>query len=362
MQEVVLEGQVPPKKSRLFGRLKRRLLKHVWLVRVGIIAALAAGIYLLIVGVGFIFAKSGFSNNLSILSNFIFAPSTQVNISSGRTNFLILGKGGQGHDAPDLTDTIIFASISHDPAGVTLVSLPRDIWIPEIRAKVNSAYYWGNQIKQDGGLVLAKSTVEEIVGVPVHYAVVVDFSGFGEILDVLGGVEVDVREGFVDEKYPIPGKENDLCNGDKTLSCRYETIKFEKGNQLMDGATALKFVRSRNSEGDEGTDLARAARQQLLLMGIKKKVLDPKFLLSPKKLWAVWRVVNWAVKSDISSKAAAVIARKIADAKGNITGNVIPEEFLINPPVTARYDNQYVFIPRVEDWSEVRAWIKQILP
>jgi len=113
--------------------------------------------------------------------------------------------------------------------------------------------------------VLAKSVAEEIVGIPVHYAVVVDFDFFQKVIDELGGIEVDVETDFVDDRYPIKGREDDLCNGDPKFSCRYETVEFKKGLQFMDGGAALKFVRSRNAEGDEGTDLARIARQEKVI-------------------------------------------------------------------------------------------------
>src|SRR5690606_10518850 len=98
-----------------------------------------------------------------------------------------------------------------------------------------------------------KTQVEKIAGVPVHYAVVVDFNAFENVIDLIGGIEVNVLTPFVDSKYPIPGKENDLCGGDPEFTCRYETLVFEKGLTFMDGETALKFARSRNAEGDEGT-------------------------------------------------------------------------------------------------------------
>ncbi|MEJ2441683.1 MAG: LCP family protein, partial [Patescibacteria group bacterium] len=99
-------------------------------------------------------------------------PAQKIQTTEDRTNILILGRSGEGHDSPDLTDTIIFASVGHTDHSVKLISLPRDIWIPELRAKLNSTYYWGNQRQKGGGIILAKSTVESILGQPVHYGLV----------------------------------------------------------------------------------------------------------------------------------------------------------------------------------------------
>jgi len=362
MEGLVIEGQVAPKKSRFFSRVKRRLLKHIWLVRIGLIASAILGVYLFFSLLGFVFGKAGLTNYTEVISNFIFAPKAEVESVNGRTNILILGKGGQGHEASDLTDSIIFASVSHQSSGISLFSLPRDIWIPAIRAKINSAYYWGKQKEEGGGLILAKSTVEEIVGVPVHYGIVIDFSGFIKIVDVIGGIEVDVDRDFVDEKYPIPGRENDLCDSDPLFACRYETIKFEKGKQVMNGDMALKFVRSRNAEGEEGTDLARAARQQKILLAIRQKVMSPRVLLSPKKVLAIWKVARDSLETDITAPEAAILLRRALIARETLRSFVLDEELLTHPPVSPRYDNQYVFIPKDGNWDRVHDWVSQRFP
>jgi LCP family protein required for cell wall assembly len=360
-QEVLPKQASPVKKRVLIKKLKRRLLKHVWLVRAALIAAFAGILVLLFILVNFIFGKTAFGSYVSYAFDFIFTPQEKVQNHNGSTNILVLGKGGQGHDAPDLTDTIIFLSVSHRPASLRLISLPRDIWIPEIRAKVNSAYYWGNQRQPGGGMLLAKSTVEEIVGRPIHYAAVVDFAAFKSVVDVLGGVEVEVERGFTDERFPIPGKENDECEGDPEFKCRYETVRFEKGLQRMDGDTALKFVRSRNAEGDEGTDIAREARQQKVITAIKKKILGKDVLFSPKTLLALLDVAKKHVETDLAGEALAIIARRTLQAKDEAASFVLPDRFLLNPPKDQRFDNLYVFVPRAGDWGEVHDWVGCVL-
>jgi LCP family protein required for cell wall assembly len=272
-----------------------------------------------------------------------------------------LGKSGVGHDAPDLTDTIIFSSISHKKNDLVLLSLPRDIWVPEIRAKLNSAYFWGNQKENGGGLILSKAVAEKIVGRPIHYAVVVDFSGFKDLIDTLGGVNVMVENSFVDEKFPISGKENDECGGDLEYKCRYETVKFESGGQIMDGETALKFARSRNAEGDEGTDLARAKRQQKIIEAIKNKLLSWEVISSPKKLTDALAVLRENTETDIPDSAGAVLARRIFQTRDQMVSLSIPDGFLLNPPISGKYDNLYVFIPAAETWKEFNKWVEDLL-
>lgn len=368
------------KKTVFFSRVKRKALRHLWLVRAGLLAAILISVYLLATLFGTVINKTSAGFYYGLAKDFIFTPSGKVETISGRTNVLILGKGGKGHEAPDLTDTIIFASISHQEPSITLISLPRDIWIPELRAKLNSTYYWGNQ-KQPlvqrtsgsedlgGGLILSKSTIEQIVGTHVHYVVVVDFSGFKNIIDTLGGIEVEVENSFIDKKYPIPGRESDDCGGnDPEFLCRYQTVEFEKGKQIMDGETALKFARSRNAEGDEGTDFARAKRQQEVIAGIRDKILSKQVLMNPGKIIQIIGVVQDSIETDMSPSVQAILARRVFDSRDKVTSLVLPEELLVNPPESPRYDNLYVFIPKEDgpvepghEWDKIHDWVACIL-
>lgn len=349
------------KKHIKTSRLKRKLLKHTWLVRFGILFLGILVLLLIVQLVGSVLGNTKFGENVSFLKNFVFTPRYTVDSINQRTNLVILGKGGADHEAPDLTDTIIFTSISHSGGDLVLVSIPRDIWIPEIRAKVNSAYYWGNQKQEGGGLVLAKSVVEEIVGQPIHHGLVIDFSGFKKVIDVLGGIDVEVENSFVDNKYPIGGKENDDCNGDKEYKCRYETVEFEKGIQTMDGETALKFVRSRNAEGDEGTDIARAKRQQEVFSAIKNKALSPSTLFSVKKISNLTKIAYESIETDVLKSTSSVLIRRFLETSKKMKSLVIPEDFLENPPLLERYDFLYVFVPKQNDWINVHEWVKGLL-
>jgi len=317
--------------------------------------------YLFFCALGNLAGKFGVTNYMSVVKSFFFTPESAICQTDGRTNFVILGKGGAGHDAPDLTDVIIFVSVSHTEYSFKSISLPRDIWVPELRAKLNSVYYWGNQKREGGGLVLTKSIVEKIVGQPVHYGLVIDFNGFVKVIDAVGGINVNVERGFVDERYPIAGKENDDCGGDPEYKCRYETVKFDVGEQIMGGETALKFVRSRHAKGDEGTDLARGIRQEKVIGAIKDSILKKDILLSPKKILNLVKIGREYIETDFGADALSVLARRFIQSKGNIKSFVLPEEMLINPPKLLRYDNLYVFIPKGGDWFTIHEWVGENL-
>jgi len=267
-----------------------------------------------------------------------------------------MGVGGKDHAGGDLTDTMILVSVSLSKRSITTISIPRDIWIPETRAKVNSSYHYG-------GLTLAKTTVQEVLGVPIQYSVLLDFSGFKDIVDALGGITVTVDHSFTDNLYPIAGRENDLCNGDRTFKCRYETVTFTEGTQTMNGDIALKFVRSRHAVGDEGTDIAREARQEKVISAIENKIIDPKVFLNPQKDLIIAKVVMASLETDMSNENIAIIGRKLFDARKSVTKYLIPDNLLVVPPTSKQFDNQYVFTPAAGSgrWEDIHKWVSSVL-
>lgn len=282
---------------------------------------------------------------------FFYPDFSKLKSESGITSILVLGKGGEGHTAPDLTDTIMDVFISVPNKKISLLPIPRDIWISETKAKINSSYYWDKE-RGNENFNFTNNSIQLITGYKPNYMVVVDFNMFKDLVNALGGIDVMVENSFTDQKFPIPGRENDLCSGDRTYACRYESISFEKGIQKMDGETALKFVRSRNAEGDEGTDLAREARQQKVIEAIKNKVLSQNVLLNPRRLSAVISSVSNNIETNIDFDTAIILAKLVYDSKDNIQSLLIPEDFLTVSNNSYKYDYQYVFIPRTGTWKD----------
>jgi len=272
---------------------------------------------------------------------------------AGRTNFLVLGIRGFDTNDGDLTDTMIFVSLDSKTRRAVLISLPRDLWVDALQAKINTAYHYG-------GFDLVKKTVSEILGQQIDYLIVIDFESFSKIVDVLGGVEINVQRAFDDFYYPIPGKENDTCNGDKELRCRYEHLHFDAGKQQMDGTTALKFVRSRHAVGEEGTDFARAARQQQLLLAIKQKIFASKLYLHPQKVFQLIKVLQEYLVVDINRWEygnLAILLTKIDFSQ--IKTATIGENLLFNPK--KHPSGQWVLVPKSGNWKEIQAFVQDLL-
>ncbi len=196
-----------------------------------------------------------------------------------RVNILLMGVDKRcDEEGPTHSDTIILASIDPLSKRVALMSLPRDMWV-EIPGfgvdRINAAYFLGQAYEYPGGgAQLAAETVEAFLGVPVDYYLTVDFQAFVDVVDLIGGVTIEVPEAIDDPSYP------DNCYG-------YDPFSVQPGRYQMDGATALKYARTRATPGG---DVDRAGRQQQVILAIREQVSQlnnlPQLLLSVPQLWA----------------------------------------------------------------------------
>jgi polyisoprenyl-teichoic acid--peptidoglycan teichoic acid transferase len=297
--------------------------------------------------------------SLSMFFGLLKGDNTALKSTDNLTNILVLGIGGKGHDGPDLTDTIIVFSLNFKSRQVYLTSVPRDVWSEMLKDKINSAYHYGNEKEKNGGIVLSKVAVEDVIGMPIHYVAVVDFSAFKKFIDTIGGVDVFVKTGFTDNEYPIAGKENDLCNGDTLYKCRYQSVSFTAGVEHMDGERALVYVRSRHAEGESGSDFSRGERQQAVIIALRKRIIQ----------FAVWqklitnmntlKIIDDTVDSDLNFGEMALIARLMLLVKADQIQKISLENDFINPP-ESQYDGRYVLIPK-DSWEQIHDQIKSLL-
>ena len=302
-------------------------------------------------------------------------------------NLLLLGIGGGTHEGPDLTDTIIFMHV--DPVGkkVTLVSLPRDLWVPSIGAKVNATYTFANEQKPGSGLPTMEKAVGDILGQHIDYGIKIDFDGFVKFVDILGGLDINVARTFDDYSYPITGQEDATCglsddqiasesaavaSGSATelqaFPCRYKHIHFDQGETHMDGETALEYVRSRHALGIEGSDFARSQRQEKVITAVKAKVFSAGTLLNPVKIIDLVNTLSGSLETDIQQTQYPEFISLAQDLKGaKIRSAVIdtgdiendPYGLLTNPPISDAYGGAWVLVPRKgpADYSEIHEYV-----
>jgi LCP family protein required for cell wall assembly len=182
-------------------------------------------------------------------------------------NILVLGSDSRdpGNLGGSRSDTIILAHFPKGRGSAQLISIPRDTWVyvPKSRdgqhggrnAKINAAYAWG-------GIPLAVQTVESYTRVRIDHVAIIDFAGFQEIIDALGGIDVQVDETF------------------KSIFPPFRT--FTKGTEHMDGATALDYSRQRKQLADG--DFARIRHQQQVIKGVLEKAASGGLLSDPGRM------------------------------------------------------------------------------
>jgi anionic cell wall polymer biosynthesis LytR-Cps2A-Psr (LCP) family protein len=304
-------------------------------------------------------------------------------------NVLLLGYGGPGHDGSYLADVLMVAHIEPEEKKVVLISVPRDLWVSiPIRSdqsknfKINAAFAVGSDDKryplkesiytgEFGGGEMAKRVVGDVVGMPIDLFIAVDFEGFKKAIDILEGIEVDVPVAFDDYFYPVKGLENETCGKspeeitkiheefsgfqlEKQFECRYEHIHFDTGVQLMDGETALKFVRSRHSE-QHGGDFARSQRQQALLSAIKNKLLS---IYSVDDAIPFINQFSSVVQTDVVGAVIKEFVTTIGDPKGYEISyvNLTTENVLAQTTTGA---GQFIIVPKegVGEWKAVHQFI-----
>lgn len=182
-------------------------------------------------------------------------------------------------DEPTRTDTMLLVSLDPTHRADFMLSLPRDLWVPIAGnglGRINEAY-------EDGGPSLSVQTASHLSGVPIDHWVVINFSGFKDVVDAMGGVTVDVAQTIDDPTYPA-----DTGNG-------YSPFHLDAGRQHLDGATALRYVRSRHSD-PEG-DIGRTRRQQQVLEALAREARSP---LNWWRLPLVARAAFASVQTDMS--------------------------------------------------------------
>jgi LCP family protein required for cell wall assembly len=266
--------------------------------------------------------------------------------AGGRVNILLLGAAGENKPGGNLTDTVMMMSIDTKNQKVALLSLPRDFYVPigesNSFTKINGLYKIG--LTQQKGIDLIKQAVEKVTGVTINYHVVVNFDAFAKIVDDINGVNVMVQRDIYDATYPGP-------------NYSYETFALTKGAHLLDGNTALKYVRERHDD-PEG-DFGRAKRQQQVIQAVKSRMFSMQTLFNVKALSNVLDTLGGNIKTDMTFDDIEKFIKlsKIVDTQ-NITNVVVdawkPESLLKVSHVMIGNDRAFILVPRVGNYSEIK--------
>ncbi|MCD4704938.1 LCP family protein [bacterium] len=277
--------------------------------------------------------------------------------TQGRTNLLILGMGGEGHDGALLTDTMIILSYNHDSHETSMVSIPRDMVVKtekNLYKKINHLYTIGEYQEDETGLNYTKKITENNIGIPIHYSLAIDFFGFEEIIDALGGINVYIENSFIDYQYP-------------TKNHKIMTVNFETGSQHLSGEESLQFARSRHGivtsgNGFEASDFARSERQFKIIQAIKEKMLSFSTLTNPNKIIKLFQILKKYIETDIENWEAIRFVEFLRemdrDKIFNTVLNDAPGNLLRN--ATSTYDGAFILIPKNNDYNLLSSFFRNI--
>lgn len=294
-------------------------------------------------------SPSGFFNKLKTL---VLSKDNELEgQKDDRINILLLGMGGLGHDGPFLTDTNIIVSLKPSTGQVAMISIPRDLGvkIPGLGwYKINYVNALGESQKPGQGAELAKEIIEKTFDLDIHYYVRADFAAFKEIIDEVGGVTVEVERYFIDRMYPAADNE-------------YQTVEFFPGAQTMDGQRALIYVRSRHGSNGEGSDFARAKRQQKILLALKEKLLSFNTLANPLRLNNIRKSLEKHISADLEFADIMSLLRLGKEANLNqiihFVLNDSPDGFLRTGYSPA---GAFILEPKTGDFEVINKTIKNI--
>ncbi len=282
----------------------------------------------------------------------IFKPEPKLDgQKDDRINILLLGMGGLGHDGPFLTDTMILASIKPSTSQVAMVSIPRDLGV-KIPGhgwnKINHANAFGEADNPGDGAKLAVTVVEDTFDVEIPYYIRVDFKAFAEIVDVVGGVKIDVERSFTDIEYP-------------DINDTYQTVRFQKGIETMDGDRALQYARSRHGNNHEGSDFARAKRQQKVILALKEKLTSFQTLANPIKLSGIIKSLGSHMQTNLSFSDIISFIRLAKDMEMiKLSSTVIDssQDGFLNSGFTK--EGAFILKPKTGNFDDINKMIDEV--
>lgn len=367
------EAQTPKKRRRLF-RKKDKSSKKAGLSNFKkATRAFAILMVAVLIGVSSLFAYGYLKARNIFKGDGEGAAALQENVDpeklngegDGRVNILLIGKGGPGHEAPDLTDTLLLASIDPVQNEAALVSVPRDLYVETetgYETKINAVYSLAKQARlangddsdadreaaENAGLSAIKSSVSDVLGVPVHYYAMVDFTAFKEAINTVGGITVNVEEPLYDQSVAW------LLGGNPLIA--------DEGLQTFDGDRALLYARSR--KGSSRGDFDRTERQRQIIVALQQKVLSLGTFSNPFKVVELLNTLGGNVRTDLNGINEL---RRLYEIGQNIGSDRVVSIGLADPPnVLVRTDNiggLSVVVPSegMFQYDDIRSYIRNTI-
>ena len=262
----------------------------------------------------------------------------QRKIDKGESvNFLMLGYGGEGHSGAFLTDTIMLGKMNFGSGEVTLMNIPRDLWVDG--QKINSVYAATNRNTQS-----VVDLIEDTLGISIDYFLTIDFNGFRQAVDEMGGLEIFVDTTFDDYNYP--------SNDNDQIDAGVMHIHFDEGWETMTGERALQYARSRYAVEDGG-DFNRSLRQQKVLQSFKEKILETKDI---RTLFNIVKIVSGHFDTNFPYVEGIGLYQYMNSHEVKMRSKIISEENYLY--FTYNDAGSYILLPIDDDFSKIKNYFE----
>ena len=279
-------------------------------------------------------------------------------------NILLLGVAGNGSRGALLTDTIMLLNLNFNKKQISIFSLPRDLWVEvphsHSEVKLNDLYALSNKNTSDFSKAISynfiQEKIENITGVKINYVIIFDLIGFGKLVDAVGGINIYLEKEMVDPNLVNPHDKSEIFD-------------LSPGWHYLDGATAIKFVRTRYSSSG---DFYRMTNQHAIITALKDKLTQ---------LSSVWNLMSWLkiynsianhYITNLDFNTVWELFNEFKTIKNNqvkyfsIT-NRPPDNLLISSSVPGIYENAtisvYILLPRLgfERYDEIQQFVQNSL-
>lgn len=269
----------------------------------------------------------------------------------GQINVLLLGM--RGNNMPGgglLADTIMVASIRPQDNKVALISIPRDLYVSDPgtsgQSKINAVHAMYEDKSEGKGMDMMKQVVSEVAGLQIHYVVRIDFKGFTELVDKMGGVDV-----YLDKPFSEPKQ----FEGEAAAN-----FSLPAGKNHLDGSKALFFVRARYGS----SDFERAKRQQQVLLALKDKMLSLGTLSDFAKVNNVLNILGDDVRADMDAsemKNFFDLANQIHDPQvKQRVFDTSPEGLLYASKADTPEGKTYILLPAGGNYDKIHETCRNI--
>ncbi|MFA5392456.1 MAG: LCP family protein [Candidatus Paceibacterota bacterium] len=279
-------------------------------------------------------------------------------------NILFLGVAGDGSKGALLTDSIFLVHLNLNQKKVSIISFPRDLWVQvpssSHNEKINALYALNN--KNTTGFIKATSynliqeKIETITGLKINYVVIFDLQGFGKLVDALGGINIWLDKEMIDPNLTNPYDSSEIFD-------------LSPGWHYLDGATAIKFVRTRYAPNG---DFYRMDNQHIIIAALREKI---------NQLSSVWNLMTWfkiwqSMSNHYIANLDFNILLELFNLFKNIKSNQIqylsltnrpPDNLLISSAVEGIYNNAttsiYVLLPKegFEHYQQIKEYIQNTI-